>query len=188
MPLRPDGRLQSWNTNGGWNATVKEPRQLDRDTRGDLHNGQRNRTRMNPHLKTQLTRSHPREYLRYGSRGCADSLPLGGQSTPSQQEEEPPATLITPPPPPKKRRRFTYQTIQLQRESIHAFLEHLDACFGQKEEASRTRSWYKEIPLPLQVETPKSFYQAFTDKRTMPISHYTFCYGIIPAYKLNTIH
>ena len=105
----------------------------------------------------------------------------------SKRQKEPPTTPITPVPPPKKKRRPMYETIQLQRESIRAFLEHLNSCFVQKEEASHTRSWCKEIPLPLQVETAKSFYQAFTDKGTMPVSHCAFCYKQVAPCNLNTI-
>ncbi|KAH7461132.1 hypothetical protein FOMA001_g19195 [Fusarium oxysporum f. sp. matthiolae] len=93
----------------------------------------------------------------------------------------------TPLPPSEKKRRLMPEIIQLQRASIHAFLEQLDVCFSQKEEASRTRSWCREIPLPLQVETPMSFYRALTDEGTMPVSHCAFCYRMAPACRLKPI-
>ncbi|KAJ3516318.1 hypothetical protein NM208_g14859 [Fusarium decemcellulare] len=148
---------------------------------------------MDPHSKTLPIQSHLRGYLRYRERGGprqptprtadVDGIPQTPIVPP--RTESPP---MTPLPPPEKKRRLMPETVQLQPSSIHAFLEQLDACFNQKEEASRTRSWCREIPLPLQVETPRSFYQAFTDERTMPISHCAFCYGMVPACKLNTIN
>ncbi|KAJ3455137.1 hypothetical protein MRS44_013737 [Fusarium solani] len=68
------------------------------------------------------------------------------------------------------------ETVQLQRESINSILQHRESCFRDKEEASATRSWCKEVPLALQVEASKSFYQAFTDEKMLPISHCIFCY------------
>ncbi|KAH6949719.1 hypothetical protein BKA56DRAFT_714777, partial [Ilyonectria sp. MPI-CAGE-AT-0026] len=70
------------------------------------------------------------------------------------------------------------ETVQLQREPLKSILpyhEH-ESCFRDKKEASATRSWCKEVPLALQVDAAKSFYQAFTDKTTLPISYCVFCY------------
>ncbi|KAJ3550947.1 hypothetical protein NPX13_g11445 [Xylaria arbuscula] len=88
---------------------------------------------------------------------------------------------------PQKKPRRMSETVQLQRESINAMLQYHESCFRQKEEASLTRSWCKEVPLALQVETSKSFYQAFTDERTLPISHCVFCYRKLPPCDLIAI-
>ncbi|XP_044716325.1 uncharacterized protein HRG_09857 [Hirsutella rhossiliensis] len=57
-----------------------------------------------------------------------------------------------------------------QRDSVKSTLHHYDACFRSKEQASSTRSWCNEVPVALQVEAAKSFYQAFTEERTLPVS------------------
>ncbi|KAH7112672.1 hypothetical protein EDB81DRAFT_312081 [Dactylonectria macrodidyma] len=85
----------------------------------------------------------------------------------------PPATQQTRSP---KRPRPIRETVQLQRESLKSILQYHESCFRDKEEASATRSWCKEVPLALQVDAAKSFYQAFTDETTLPISHCVFCY------------
>ncbi|KAJ3572625.1 hypothetical protein NPX13_g4988 [Xylaria arbuscula] len=99
-------------------------------------------------------------------------------------QHELPTTPTTRSRHPQKKPRLTSETVRLQRESISAMLRYHESCFRQKEEASLTRSWCKEVPLALQVETSKSFYQAFTDERTLPISHCVFCYRKLPPCDL----
>ncbi|KJZ68253.1 hypothetical protein HIM_12357 [Hirsutella minnesotensis 3608] len=79
------------------------------------------------------------------------------------------------------------ETVQLQRDSIESTLRHNDACFRAKEQASSTRSWCDEVSVTLQVEAAKSFYQAFTEERTLPISHCVFCYRKTPPCELSTV-
>jgi hypothetical protein len=79
------------------------------------------------------------------------------------------------------------ETVQLQRDSVESTLHHYDACFRVKEQASSTRSWCDEVPVALQVEAAKSFYQAFTGERTLPISHCVFCYRKTPPCELSTV-
>ncbi|XP_044720102.1 PIF1 protein [Hirsutella rhossiliensis] len=88
---------------------------------------------------------------------------------------QPPAT-----PSPKRPR-------EEQRDSVESTLHHYDACFRVKELASSTRSWCHEVPLALQVEASKSFYQAFTDERTLPVSHCVFCYRKTSPCELTTM-
>ncbi|KAI1357186.1 hypothetical protein F5Y08DRAFT_347151, partial [Xylaria arbuscula] len=102
-------------------------------------------------------------------------------------QHELPTTPTTRSRHPQKKPRLTSETVRLQRESINAMLQYHESCFRQKEEASLTRSWCKEVPLALQVETSKSFYQAFTDERTLPISHCVFCYRKLPPCDLIAI-
>ncbi|KAI8649770.1 ATP-dependent DNA helicase [Fusarium keratoplasticum] len=100
---------------------------------------------------------------------------------------------ILPTPPPTqlnrspKRPRPIRETVQLQRESLRSILQYHESCFRGKEEASVTRSWCKEVPLALQVDAAKSFYQAFTDEKTLPISHCVFCYRKHAPCELTTI-
>ncbi|KAG6989607.1 hypothetical protein FocnCong_v021163 [Fusarium oxysporum f. sp. conglutinans] len=100
--------------------------------------------------------------------------------------------LLTPPPSgpsrSRKRPRRLHETVQLQQQSLDAFLQYRESCFHAKRDASLSRSWCKEVPLPLQVETSKSFYEAFTDERTLPISHCTFCYRKCPPANITTVH
>ncbi|KAJ4176938.1 hypothetical protein NW759_017483 [Fusarium solani] len=111
--------------------------------------------------------------------------------------------LLTPPPtqpsrPPRRQRlaqettqgttqETTQETTQVQRKSLESILQYREACFREKYEASVIRSWCKEVPLALQVETPKSFYQAFTDEKTLPISHCVFCYRKHAPCELTTV-
>ncbi|KJZ70576.1 hypothetical protein HIM_10044 [Hirsutella minnesotensis 3608] len=99
--------------------------------------------------------------------------------------------LPTPPPTqPRhspKRPRPMRETVQLQRDSVESTLHHYDACFRVKEQASSTRSWCDEVPVALQVEAAKSFYQAFTEERTLPISHCVFCYRKTPPRELTAM-
>ncbi|KJZ70496.1 hypothetical protein HIM_10125 [Hirsutella minnesotensis 3608] len=99
--------------------------------------------------------------------------------------------LLTPPPSgqgrPRKRPRLLPEAVQLQQRSIDAILQHQESCFRAKKDASVGRSWCKEVPLALQVETSKSFYDAFTDEKTLPISHCIFCYRKFPPAKLTIL-
>ncbi|KAJ6436458.1 L-fucose-proton symporter [Purpureocillium lavendulum] len=79
------------------------------------------------------------------------------------------------------------ETAALQRESLEAILRYHELRFRDKEKESVTRSWCKEIPLALQVETAKSFHQAFTDEWALPISHCSFCYRKQAPSELTTI-
>ncbi|KAJ3454648.1 hypothetical protein MRS44_013248 [Fusarium solani] len=51
---------------------------------------------------------------------------------------------------PKRRRRPMLGTVQLQQESLKSILQYHESCFRDKDEASTTRSWCKEVPLALQ--------------------------------------
>ncbi|KAJ4219832.1 hypothetical protein NW757_014541, partial [Fusarium falciforme] len=98
--------------------------------------------------------------------------------------------LLTPPPSgpsrsPKKP-KLPDETVQLQQQSLDEFLQYRESCFHAKRDASLSRSWCKEVPLALQVETSKSFYDAFTDETTLSISHCIFCYRKCPPAKLTT--
>ncbi|EWY79571.1 hypothetical protein FOYG_17265 [Fusarium oxysporum NRRL 32931] len=134
-------------------------------------------------------------------------------TTPSPKRPREQEALPTPPPtqpsrPPKRRRsmgetlptppgtqpnrspkrpRPMQETVQLQQESINSILQYHESCFRDKQEASATRSWCKEVLLALQVEASKSFYQAFTDEKTLPISHCVFCYRKHAPCELTTI-
>ncbi|KJZ70132.1 hypothetical protein HIM_10473 [Hirsutella minnesotensis 3608] len=102
--------------------------------------------------------------------------------------EQAPATLPpTEPGRPPQRSRPMRGTVQLQRLSVESTLRHYNASFRSKELASSTRSWCHEVPLALQVEASKSFYQAFTDERTLPISHCVFCYRKTPPCELTAM-
>lgn len=99
--------------------------------------------------------------------------------------------LLTPPPSGQGRRRkkprLLHEAAQLQQRSLDAILQHRETCFHAKKDASEGRSWCKEVPLTLQVETSKSFYEAFTDERTLSVSHCSFCYRRCPPAKLTII-
>ncbi|XP_044714444.1 ATP-dependent DNA helicase PIF1 [Hirsutella rhossiliensis] len=86
-----------------------------------------------------------------------------------------------------QRPRPMRETVQLQRDSVESILHHYNATFRVKEQASSTRSWCNEVPVALQVEAAKSFYQAFTEERTLPVSHCVFCYRKTPPCELATI-
>ncbi|KAJ6437906.1 ATP-dependent DNA helicase pfh1 [Purpureocillium lavendulum] len=105
--------------------------------------------------------------------------------------KRPPEGLLTPPPTRpdrhRKRPRLSQETAALQRESLEAILRYHELRFRDKEKESVTRSWCKEIPLALQVETAKSFHQAFTDEWALPISHCSFCYRKQAPSELTTI-
>ncbi|RSL79906.1 hypothetical protein CEP52_017463 [Fusarium oligoseptatum] len=105
--------------------------------------------------------------------------------------EQSPEGLLTPPPTrpdrPRKRPRPSQETAQLQQKSLEPILQYHESCFHAKMDASLSRSWCKEVPLTLQVETSMSFYEAFTDERTLPISHCTFCYRKCPPANITTI-
>ncbi|KAM4063867.1 hypothetical protein HRG_012529 [Hirsutella rhossiliensis] len=100
-------------------------------------------------------------------------------------------TPVTPPPSgqgrPRKRPRLPHEAVQFQQRSVDAILQHRESCFGAQKDASVGRSWCKEVPLALQVETSKSFYEAFTDERTLPISHCIFCYRKFPPARLTIL-
>ncbi|KAL6405949.1 transposase [Ilyonectria robusta] len=106
--------------------------------------------------------------------------------------EQPLEGLLTPPPTrperPQKRPRPSQETAQLQKNSLESILEYHESCFHAKRDASLSRSWCKEAPHALQVETSKSFYEAFTDERMLPISHCTFCYRKCPLANITAIH
>ncbi|KAF4967412.1 hypothetical protein FSARC_5036 [Fusarium sarcochroum] len=57
------------------------------------------------------------------------------------------------------------------RLSLDTILQHQDSCFHVKEGVSLRRSWCNETPLVFEVETSRSFHKAFSDERTLPISH-----------------
>ncbi|KAG6996878.1 ATP-dependent DNA helicase pfh1 [Fusarium oxysporum f. sp. conglutinans] len=105
---------------------------------------------------TQLNRSPKRR-----RRSMGETLPTPPNTQPNRAPKSP---------------RPMPETVQLQRESINSILQYRESCFRDKEEASATRSWCKEVPLALQVEASKSFYQAFTDEKMLPISHCIACY------------
>ncbi|EWY79575.1 hypothetical protein FOYG_17269 [Fusarium oxysporum NRRL 32931] len=100
--------------------------------------------------------------------------------TPSSKRPREGEGLLTPPstrPDRRSKRPRPLGDVKgLQRKSIDSILQHYESCFRDKEEASVSRSWCKEVPLAAQVEAAKSFYQAFTDEKTLPISHCVFCY------------
>ncbi|KJZ70954.1 hypothetical protein HIM_09658 [Hirsutella minnesotensis 3608] len=126
--------------------------------------------------------THPRRSLRRHTEQPA---------SPSPNRPRAEQTLRTPPPTRSKRSpkrpRPMRETVQLQRDSVESTLHHYDSCFRAKEQASSTRSWCDEVPVALQVEAAKSFYQAFTEERTLPISHCVFCYRKTPPCELSTV-
>ena len=148
----------------------------------DEHSPSLNRPREQegPLRKRQRHESSQQNTTRVPEDGLSPSL-----ERPGEQEG-----LLTPPPiqpnRPPKRPRPLHETIQLQQEYIKSFLHHHNSCFQDKEEASETRSWCKEVPLALQVETSKSFYQDFTNETTLPISHCVFCYRKFAPCELST--
>ncbi|KAK7420729.1 hypothetical protein QQZ08_010264 [Neonectria magnoliae] len=99
--------------------------------------------------------------------------------------------LLTPPPSGqgrrRKRPRLLHEAAHLQQQSLDAILQHRESCYRAKKDASVERSWCKEVPFALQVETTKSFYKAFTDERTLPISHCIFCYRKSPLARITII-
>ncbi|KAM4063613.1 PIF1 protein [Hirsutella rhossiliensis] len=103
------------------------------------------------------------------------------------QEQAPPTPPPTEPKRSPKRPRPMRETVQLQRDSVESILHHYNATFRVKEQASSTRSWCNDVPVALQVEAAKSFYQAFTEERTLPISHCVFCYRKTPPCELATM-
>ncbi|RSL75841.1 hypothetical protein CEP52_017822, partial [Fusarium oligoseptatum] len=122
------------------------------------------------------------------------SIPRAIPQTPQTRKrprEPQPGGLLTPPPTrpdrPRKRPRSSQETALLQRESLETILRYHVSRFRDKERESAARSWCKEVPLALQVETAQSFYQAFTDERTLPISHCDFCYRKQPPSELTKI-
>ena len=125
-------------------------------------------------------------------RPSPPARPIPHTPSPRKRVRDPqPEGLPTPPPTrpdrPRKRARPSQETAPLQRESLEAILRYHESRFRDKEKESVTRSWCKEVPLALQVETAKSFHQAFTDERTLPISHCSFCYRKQPPSELTTI-
>ncbi|EXK76606.1 hypothetical protein FOQG_18659 [Fusarium oxysporum f. sp. raphani 54005] len=102
-----------------------------------------------------------------------------GETLPTPPPTQPSRTPKRPPP--------MQETVQLQQDSVNSILQYHESCFRGKEEASATRSWCKEVPLALQVEASKSFYQAFTDEKTLPVSHCVFCYRKHAPCELTTI-
>ncbi|RSL42125.1 hypothetical protein CEP51_016513, partial [Fusarium floridanum] len=122
------------------------------------------------------------------------SIPQAIPQTPQTRKrprEPQPGGLLTPPPTrpgrPRKRPRSSQETALLQRESLETILRYHVSRFRDKERESAARSWCKEVPLALQVETAQSFDQAFTDERTLPISHCDFCYRKQPPSELTKI-
>lgn len=121
------------------------------------------------------------------------AIPQTPQTPPPRKrlQEPQPEGLLTPPPTgpdrPRKRTRPSRETALLQRESPDTILRYHESRFRDKERESEARSWCEEVPLTLQVETAQSFYQAFTDERTLPISHCNFCYRKQPLSELTKI-
>ncbi|KAF6517643.1 hypothetical protein HZS61_003204 [Fusarium oxysporum f. sp. conglutinans] len=87
----------------------------------------------------------------------------------------------------RKRPKLLHEVTQHQQLSLDTILQHRDSCFRVKEDVSLRRSWCKEVPLALQVETSRSFHAAFADERTLPISHCTFCYRKCAPANMTTI-
>ncbi|KAJ6436144.1 c2h2 type zinc finger domain-containing protein [Purpureocillium lavendulum] len=122
-----------------------------------------------------------------------NSQPVHPPTTPPRkrprEEEE---ALPTPPPTlPKrspKRPRPMRETVQLQQDSVESALHQYETCFRAKEQASAMRSWCNEVPLALQVDAARSFYQAFTEERTLPICHCAFCYRKAAPSELTTFN
>lgn len=112
-------------------------------------------------------------------------------TTPPPTDEQHGQSPPTPPPTQAKRSPKrpppTSEMIQQQRHSIESVLRHRDNSFRAKEQASITRSWCNEIPFRIQVDAPRSFYQAFTDEQTLPISHCVFCYRKTPPRDLDAV-
>lgn len=84
--------------------------------------------------------------------------PIPHTPSPRKRFRDPqPEGLPTPPPTrpdrPRKRTRPSQETAPLQRESLEAILRYHESRFRDKEKESATRSWCKEVPLTLQVET-----------------------------------
>ncbi|KAJ3568908.1 hypothetical protein NPX13_g6264 [Xylaria arbuscula] len=151
-------------------------------TIGDLD---RQRTKGQAHLRA----SNPELAQRSNTPEPALGVP---QTPPSRKRQSAQRDgLLTPPPSgqgrPPKRIRLPHEVAQLQQRSTNTVLQHREACFGAKKDASVGRSWCKEVPLVLQVETSKSFYDAFTNERTLPISHCIFCYRKSPPAELTVI-
>ncbi|KAL6355107.1 hypothetical protein LRP88_11524 [Fusarium phalaenopsidis] len=121
------------------------------------------------------------------------AIPQTPQTPPPRKRlrEPQPEGLLTPPPTrpdrPRKRPRPSQETSLLQRESLETILRYHESRYRDKEKESVARSWCKEVPLALQVETAQSFHQAFTDERTLPISHCNFCYRKQPPSELTKI-
>ncbi|CAI6088682.1 unnamed protein product [Clonostachys chloroleuca] len=103
-----------------------------------------------------------------------------------------PGGLLSPPATrphrPEKSPRLLQDIAPVQRKSLEAVLQYRESYFRDKEKDSVTRTWCDEVPLALQVETAKSFHQAFTDERTLPILHCSFCYRKQPHSELTPIH
>jgi len=89
-----------------------------------------------------------------------------------------------PTPPPSKP---LHVILQLQQKLVDTILQHYESSFRGKEEASVTRTWCQEVPLAMQVQTAKSFYQAFTDEKTLSTSHCVFCYRKFPPRDLTAV-
>ncbi|KAH7186536.1 hypothetical protein DER44DRAFT_681763, partial [Fusarium oxysporum] len=87
----------------------------------------------------------------------------------------------------RKRPKVLHEVTQHQQLSLGTILQHRDSCFRVKEDVSLRRSWCKEVPLDLQIETSRSFHTAFADERTLPISHCTFCYRKCPPANITTV-
>ncbi|KJZ70297.1 hypothetical protein HIM_10304 [Hirsutella minnesotensis 3608] len=109
------------------------------------------------------------DYLRL--RPPPPARPIPHTPSPRKRVRDPQLEGLPTPPPtrpdrPGKRTRPSQETAPLQPESLEAILRYHESRFRDKEKESVTRSWCKEVPLPLQVETAKSFHQAFTDERT----------------------
>ncbi|RSL80314.1 hypothetical protein CEP52_017409 [Fusarium oligoseptatum] len=154
------------------------------------------------HAERQAGRPRPAHQARRGRQspqepGATELLqrptpePTFPPQTPPSRKRRSTQGLLTPPPSgqrrPRKRPRLLHETVQLQQRSINAILQHRESYHRAKRDASVTRSWCKEVPVALQVETTKSFYEAFTDERTLPISHCIFCYRKFPPARITII-
>ncbi|XP_044721137.1 ATP-dependent DNA helicase PIF1 [Hirsutella rhossiliensis] len=121
------------------------------------------------------------------SRFAAQTPPPATPSPKRPRQEQAPHSAADAAKALPKRPRPMRETVQLQRDSVESILHHYNATFRVKEQASSTRSWCNEVPVALQVEAAKSFYQAFTEERTLPVSHCVFCYRKTPPCELATI-
>ena len=107
-----------------------------------------------------------------------------------RRRNQQPEGLPTPPPSgstrPPKRPRPMHEISRLQQESVDAVIQYHESSFREKRKASVGRSWCKEISLAHQVDTARTFYQAFIDEKTLPILHCVFCYRKLPPCKITT--
>lgn len=107
--------------------------------------------------------------MRQPDRQYAENLSLGMGSSSKRRWSHGEPTR-------RKRPRSFQEVVQHQRQSIDSILHCYETNFRDKERASPTRSWCNQVPRSLQVEASKSFYEAFSNASTLPISHCVFCY------------